>query len=164
MPLARCHARLHGSTRLWSLPVLLGFVQVVLSMVTACNNSKFVRYHLSILRLDKSFSWLLKLRHCVQYVLSYLTVFRRLLLCPINHHLVDWQDFSQYLRRRYGLARGNNLIASSSACSVIAFSGFWPLYGLLLALALYGPLGPSERFKSLVRWVFPCVKLSGLIC
>ncbi len=29
------------------------------------------------------------LRHCVQYVLSCLTVFRRLLLCPINHHLVD---------------------------------------------------------------------------
>ncbi len=51
-----------------------------------------------------------------------------LLLCPINHHLVDWR-FPQYLRHRAGAlapARRKQYLASS-ACSVIALAQLSPL-------------------------------------
>ncbi len=88
----------------------------------------------------KASRWLLNpMRHCVSHVLSCPT-FRR--LCPINHHLVDWQVFPQPPAPSYLWPLSTNVpAASSSACSVIAlaasarlFSGasLQPLYGLLL--------------------------------
>ncbi len=59
------------------------------NMVTACNNSRLSRLTTpSSADSTKSFSWLLSpvLRHCINNtsLQLYLTVFRRLLLCPIS--------------------------------------------------------------------------------
>ncbi len=74
---------------------------------------------------------------------SVMTV-RRLLLCPINHHLVDWRDFPQYLRhhcRRFGLSTGNNtlsfflsLFGYRVGSALASSQASQPLYGLLLTL------------------------------
>ncbi len=125
------------------------------NMVTACNNSRLSRCSCSS---SDSTKLLLapSTPYCViasSYVLNP-TVFRRLLLCPINHHLVDWRDFPQYLRHLHctlALARATIPAASSSACSIYRvgfhlassrasqlFAGFY-----LLPRSLYGPLGAS---------------------
>ncbi len=68
---------------------VLPFVKVrpLTNMVTACNNSRVVRLALLVLRLDKA-----SLGSCMCVIASspssVMTVFRRLLLCPINHILL----------------------------------------------------------------------------
>ncbi len=58
-------------------------------MVTAFSNSRLSVALARPLRLDKSFSWLLShVRHCPIRP-QLLDGLGRLLLCPINHHLVD---------------------------------------------------------------------------
>ncbi len=146
-----------------SLCGLLGFVQVVLSQHGhRAANSRLSRCSCSSSDSTKLLLLLNPvLRHCVQYTSSVaLTVFRRLLLCPINHHLVDWRDFPQYLRHhceRFGLSTGNNALSSSSACSVIALASALassratqPLQMLALLL---GPLGPLRAFRAYVASV-----------
>ncbi len=78
-----------------------------------------------VLRLRQSFLALNPvLRHCIQYVLSCLTVFRRLLSAQLIIILLISGIFCNtcYHCRRFGLSTGNNTLSSSSACSVIALA------------------------------------------
>ncbi len=80
------------------------------------------------------------------------------LLCPINHHLVDWRVFHNTcaMLGRFGLSTGLIPLASSQLVRVIALASalassrsFSQLFtGFLLTLALYGPLGPLRAFRA----------------
>ncbi len=84
---------------------------VLRNMVTACNNSRL----LLLLVLDST--KLLLFQICIASLRpirpQLLDGLRRLLLCPINHHLLI-SGFSQYLRhhcRRFALCTGNNTLS-----------------------------------------------------
>ncbi len=117
-------------------------------MVTACNNSSCPV--LLVLSTRQSYSWLLNpvLRHCVQYVLSCLTVFRRLLLCPINHHLVisGFSAIPALSQTLLALARATifSFFLSLFGYRVTSACLFSELLSLLRASVNPGSTGPLE--------------------
>ncbi len=142
-------------------------------MVTACNNSRLSRCSCSILRLDKSFSWLLN-PYCViaSNTSSVATVFRRYSAQLTIILLISgfFRNTCAIVRTPLAPARNNNTLKLlHSACSVIAV-GFrslifselllQPNYGL--TLALHGPLGAPSRalfkYNASVQVFFPCVR------
>ncbi len=137
--LARCHARLHSSNS----PLVSAVSTKLDPVVLSAYGHRFVTLELSrllllVLRLDKSFSWLLNpvLRHCVQYVPSCLTVFAALASAQLIIILLIMAGFPQYLRhhcRRFGLSTGNIPLAIS-ACSGYRVS-FRLLFSELLSAA-----------------------------
>ncbi len=80
--LARCHARLHGSASPFSSGGPWLRPSRPLAAGHRCNNSRVVLLLLLVLRLDKASGSTLYWCHCVQYVLSCLTV-QALFLCPL---------------------------------------------------------------------------------
>ncbi len=142
--LARCHARLHGSVS----PYLrsLGFVRRSRAMVTACNNSV-------VLPCSSSDSTKLLLpqpvlRHWVSNTSSklLLTVFRRLLLCPILL-ISGFSAIPAPSLQTLALARHNTL-SFFLACSVIAHLDpvFTPALQLPMAHPNLGSLVASGSF------------------
>ncbi len=100
--LARCQVHVFTAQLAFSLCSLLGFVQVVLSrnmVVTACNNSRLSQLGFARPQTRQSFLFLaslnpvLRSQQCPIRVLFSCLTARRLLLCPINHHLVDMWIF-----------------------------------------------------------------------
>ncbi len=165
--LARCHARLLAQLAL-SLCGLLGFVQSSSpTWSPLAITLGFVPLLLLVLRLDKA-SLGSSTPYCViasNTSSSCLTVFRRLLLCPVSHHLVDWQVFRNtcaIIAGALALARATIPLASSSACSIYRVASLspllgasQPLYGLLLTLTLRALGAPQSVLEPRrVRQVF----------
>ncbi len=144
-----CLARCHAFTAQLSL---LNSAQLVHSLVTACNNSKFVPLLLLVSDSTKKAITALSpvLRHCVQPLDGLPGA-----SLPSEYHAC-WRVFL-YLRHvadAFGLSTGTTIpLASSSACSV----GTLELHGLLL---LRASMSPSQAF---VRVFFTCVTCFSLV-